>query len=188
MVRRAAVFLHRRARGPFMQRTGVVIAASLLLAGCQAQNPFAAFGPARVPPPGMDATAPYYPPSPGTIAAPPSQSSPATGTRASISAPSSPLGSSSPSIVAEPADREPIRIVENPAPAARTAAVPARSPAPASGSNTPPASPPSTRPAGPTAPTSGASSSFRWDQNVTPSSYQTPAASTDASIGQWRPR
>src|SRR5262245_49421225 len=110
-----------------MLQSLIGMAAWALLAGCQAQHPFAASGPARVPPPGMDSPAPYYPPPSGAIAAPPKASPPAMGSRASISAETAPLATSSPGIAADPADREPIRIVENPAPAARTAAAPARS-------------------------------------------------------------
>lgn len=53
-----------------MHRKLIGLAAVLLLAGCQGaswQNPYAAIGPARVPPPGMkEATEGYYTPPPAT--------------------------------------------------------------------------------------------------------------------------
>jgi hypothetical protein len=167
------------------------MAAVVLLTGCQAQNPFAAFGPARVPPPGMDSPAPYYPPTPSTIAAPPKTSSPSAGSRASISAEPTPLATAaSTSIIAEAADKDPIRIVENSSPAARTATAPTRATDATRSAIPTTAAPPSASPAnspGTLAPSSGASNRYRLDQSVAPSSYQTPATS-DAAPGQWRAR
>src|SRR5205809_199927 len=45
-----------------MERVLLSIFAAALLAGCQVQDPFAAFGPPRVPSPTTAQTAPYYPP------------------------------------------------------------------------------------------------------------------------------
>ena len=176
------------------------MAAIVVATGCQVQNPYAAFGPATVPPPGMQTPAPYYPPTTPAIAAPP-KSGPSTGSRASISAESTPLvATPRPSVVAEASDREPIRIVENPAPIARTATAPTRSAAPGgqspSGgpiSTQPSTAPVTTAPSRPfgTAPTSGgASTNYTLDRSVAPASYQTaPAAPTGSTAsGQWRAR
>src|SRR6476660_176597 len=98
-------------------------------AGCKTNNPVAAFGPPTVPAPKTLQAPPYYPgganPT-GALSAPPSASG-----RLSVSA-----EGNSPSTLArstnrsEPAEREPIRIVENPSAATRTAAVPSRDTSP----------------------------------------------------------
>ena len=183
-----------------MQRALAGLAAIVVATGCQVQNPYAAFGPATVPPPGMQAPAPYYPPATPANAAPP-KNGPATGSRASISAESTPLAlTPRPGLVAEASDREPIRIVENPAPVTRTAAAPTRSATPTG--QTPSGSPistqPSTAPAttGPSRPLGtapapgGASTNYTVDRSVAPASYQTaPATPTgSAASGQWRAR
>jgi Prokaryotic membrane lipoprotein lipid attachment site len=182
-----------------MKRVFALVGALATLAGCQSQNPYAAFGPATVPPPGLQ-TPPYYPPSVGaaTTSAPGTAAAPAaTSTRPSVSAEgtlsSTAAGSA---FVADPADREPIRVVENPAPAARTAQ---------QRSSTSPAVGPSSAPAGSSpaynrapgyvpapSPTSGqGSSNFRPDRTVTPAGYQQtlgPLVETPADAGQWRAR
>jgi hypothetical protein len=105
----------------------VVAAAILLAAGCQAQNPFAAIGPSKVAPPATSQALPYYPAGGAGVASgrggagagPAAAERPA---RISVSAEGAArTGPPQNTIVAEPADREPIRIVENPSGAARTA-------------------------------------------------------------------
>jgi hypothetical protein len=183
-----------------MQRALAGMAVIAVATGCQVQNPYAAFGPATVPPPGMQTPSPYYPPTTPALAAPP-KSGPSAGSRASISAESTPLAlAPRAGIVAEASDREPIRIVENPAPVARTAAAPSRSATPAG--QTPsggpistqpspaPATTPPSRPFGTAPAPGGASTNYTLDRSVAPATFQatpaTPAGS--AASGQWRAR
>jgi hypothetical protein len=111
--------------GPEMIRAFSMLSAAALLFGCQAQNPFAMFGPATVPAPGAQSPSPYYPTGApqGAIAA-----SGSTGTTASklpsVSGEPSTLAAPSNRFVADPTDKQAIRIVENPAAAARLATAP----------------------------------------------------------------
>jgi hypothetical protein len=176
-----------------------LLVAALALGGCQAQNPYAAFGPAKVPPPGMQ-MAPYYPPA--APAPPPitSGNSMTTSPRVSITAEP---GAVTPkvSFAAEPTDREPIRIVESAQPATRTAAVPAArnsAPSPSSG-----ATPSGYAPAGtapnynrtrgydPPPPSGGQSGGAQPLRSVAPASYEQAARAfteTPAASGGWRAR
>jgi hypothetical protein len=145
-------------------------------AGCQARNPYAAFGPATVPPPGMQAPPPYYPPSGAAAALETPTTSPAEPPlSASVADATSPPPRSA--FTADASDREPIRIVENPQPAARTAR--------GSGSSlvSPPPPPPATAPP-------GGVSRVRMDPSVAGASYSQdgPALIESPATGQWRPR
>ena len=148
-----------------MSRILGILGLAVAFAGCQAQNPYSVFGPQRVPTPGMQTPAPYYPPTAGAAAAasPPSAGA-ATG-RQSVSADSPPRSLSAPKST-EAGDREPIRIVENPAPAARTAAAPKS----AGG-----AAPPPTR--------DKSSSTHRRDDSIAPAVFE-----ATAETGQWKSR
>lgn len=115
--------------------------AGALAAGCQSreQNPFSGIGPAMIPPPGNQTpgTLPYYPP--GTPGGPPATTQPptitipgaassaapaaATRTNISVAPPTAPSGLSS-SFAIDPADRQPIRIVEAAPSATRIATLP----------------------------------------------------------------
>lgn len=196
----------------------VLLAAALVTTvGCQTQNPFAAIGPATVPAPTTGQQLPYYPASavPGlsstqATAAP----TPPPSNRISVSAesaprPSSPATSFAPSaIVAEPADREPIRIVENSSPAIHTATAPNRGTPltnPTPGTVAPPPNrvpagqpssyaPPSTSPATnrmrgfASTPTVAVPASPR---SVAPAAYQQAVptfSEIPAANGQWRAR
>ena len=156
-----------------MKRQVAMLGAAVLLAGCQAQNPYALFGPNRVPTPGMQAPAPYYPAN--ASAAPATNANSAIGGRTSVSVATPAPGTSSMTMT-DAGDKEPIRIVENPAPAARTATSGATrsagTPADASPSNgAPPA-------------TSGKSSRiFRSDPSVAPAAFESAA-----TPGQWKSR
>jgi len=104
-----------------MQRALLLAIAAALMAGCQWQNPFAAFGPSRVPAPTTHQTPPYYPPTPtsprplGPQPAIPNQ-------RLSVSAEGVSIGPPTRSgTFADPSDRSPIRVVENPQATARLA-------------------------------------------------------------------
>jgi len=155
----------------------LVLFGVVALAGCQSQNPYALFGPHRVPTPGIGTPAPYYP---ANVSAAPGAATPTAGStgRVSVSADAAPPLSATTSAAANSADKEQIRIVENPQPAVRTAASP-RSPGTSGTIATPPsgsALPPST---------SGKSSqSTRTDTSVTPAGYEQPAPAT----GQWKAR
>jgi hypothetical protein len=109
-----------------MLRILLVVTAAAAIAGCQVQDPFAAFGPPRVPAPKTAQSTPYYPsPTDGTksAAAPPPASSP----RLSVSADDKkPAPAGSTRFASDPADRQPIRIVENPSAGTRTATAPTR--------------------------------------------------------------
>ena len=154
-----------------MVRTWMLLVAATSLVGCQSQNPYAWFGPHRVPTPGQPTPAPYYP----------ATASAATPTRTSISAESPPSAAST--TIADAGDKQPIRIVENPAPAARTAdAGTTRS----AGSNAAPANG-SPINLGPPPATNGKSSRASSDPGIQRASYEQPAATT-ASAGQWKSR
>jgi hypothetical protein len=104
---------------------------AIALGGCQVQNPFAAFGPPRVPAPTTAESLPYYPPT-ATATQRTSPATPAASPRLSVSAEGNSVAQVPRSrFVADPADREPIRIVDNPAAATRTASSAARTAAPA---------------------------------------------------------
>src|SRR5438552_2409440 len=97
-----------------MERVLLSIFAAALLAGCQVQDPFAAFGPPRVPSPTTAQTAPYYPPN-GSAAKQPSAPASTATPRISVSSEGNPPPPTTRSrFVADSADRDPIRIVENP--------------------------------------------------------------------------
>jgi len=172
-----------------MQRVLFSTLAAALLTGCQVQDPFAAFGPPRVPAPKTAQTAPYYPPT-GTAAKQPLAPATTSTPRLSVSAEGNPAPLTSPSrFAAESTDREQIRIVENPS-STRTASAATRSPTP-SGVQTPP-QPPSQPSTTPKMPTSGKSSGvFRSDPAVAPAAYKqsSPAfVEPAAADGQWRAR
>jgi hypothetical protein len=172
-----------------MDRVLLSILASGLLAGCQVQDPFAAFGPSRVPAPKTAQSAPYYPPTNSASKQPRVPASTAT-PRMSVSAEGNPPPPTTPSRLAtDSADREPIRIVENPS-ATRTASAPSRSLLP-SGSQAP-AQPPLQSPPSPTVPTNGKSSGiFRTDPAVAPASFKQSSPTfieTAPANGQWRAR
>src|SRR5262245_30008255 len=153
-----------------MDRVLLSILASGLLAGCQVQDPFAAFGPSRVPAPKTAQSAPYYPPT-NTASTQPPIPAPTASSRMSVSAEGNPTPpTTSPSRLAtDSSDREPIRIVENPS-ATRTASAPSRTLSP-SGSQAP--SQPPLQP--PPPPTNGKSSgNFRTDPAVAPASFKQP--------------
>ncbi len=142
----------------------------MALAGCQAQNPYAAFGPHRVPPPGMQTPAPYYPA--GGAAPPaagPAAAAGAKSGRVSVSV-SQPASASTAAVSADDvAAQPPIRIVENPAPAA----------APRTSNTAPPAVPASAAPSG-----AGKSSQIdRADSRLAPAAYESAA-----TAGQWKAR
>jgi hypothetical protein len=173
-----------------MTRIVVLLTAAALSAGCQTQNPYAAFGPGKVPPP-TTSQPPYYPPAAGPRL--PSSASSGASPRLSVSA-EGPSGSPSRStFAADAGDREPIRIVENPATTARTASVPARvsspantQPAPPPGSIVPQSSPQPSR-----APPAKSSGISRIDAAVKPAGYQQPAGAfveTPSASGGWRAR
>jgi hypothetical protein len=155
-----------------------LIGAAVMLGGCQAQNPYALFGSQRVPTPGMQTPAPYYPANASAAPAANSTGTAASG-RLSVSASAAP--SQAAVTISDAGDKQPIQIVENPAPAARTANTGAtRS---AGTPLTPAASSPAST--APLAPTSGKSSRLiRTDSNVAPASYEQAAA---PSTG-WRVR
>jgi hypothetical protein len=98
------------------------LGAIALMAGCQSQSPFAAFGPPTVPAPTTSQTSPYY--SPTATAPQRTMPSAAAATpRLSVSAEApSPTPPARGTIVADAADREPIRVVETPQAPTRTAA------------------------------------------------------------------
>ena len=120
-------------------------AAVLMLSGCSLQNPYALFGPSKVPAPASAEVAPYYP-APATASAQPPSAPSGSRPSISVSAPASAAALAvSPS--KNGGDEEPIRIAEN------TRAVPIKStvspplPTSAARSFNPPAAPPSS-PAG----------------------------------------
>jgi hypothetical protein len=122
-----------------LKRFLLIVSSVLACAGCQSADPLAAFGPYRVPAPTTAQPAPYYPAN-GTAA--PVVSEKAAPTRVSVSAEGPLVPASQPRFAAEPSDREPIRVVENPTANTRTAAAPSR---------TTPAEPPPTTPSSITA-------------------------------------
>jgi hypothetical protein len=194
-----------------MQRT-LLLTGALALAGCQSQSPYAVIGPPTVPAPRSAQAPPYYPPLAGGGA----PALPAS-TRPSVSVDrQSELAASPGALSAEPADREPLRIVENPAAAARTAAAPGKpnvpsaaavpAPLPVPGSGTPAFSPAGKSPAA-GAPAKSSSSFLPPGVNrlrgyhaapasapptgVVPAGYQQPLpafAEPAAGAGQWKPR
>jgi hypothetical protein len=124
-----------------MPRLLAVVGAIVLLAGCQSQgpNPFAGVGPSTIPPPSGAAPGnlPYYPPAqspattpptitlPGSTSFAPPATSPAL-SRTNISVSPSTANPSAGGPVAttfasDPADRQPIRVVEAPAATTRAA-------------------------------------------------------------------
>jgi hypothetical protein len=131
-----------------MTRVLVVLSALALAAGCRTpeSNPFAAIGPATIPPPTIEMPGSYYTTPPGAAAgaaAPlpanslPSISVPSGGSAApQPSIPRAPYSfgslapgsASAPSFAADSADREPIRIVEAAPSEARIATAPRSTP------------------------------------------------------------
>jgi len=211
------------ARGRSMQRV-LFVTVLLIAAGCQVQNPYAAIGPATVPAPTTGQALPYYPPT--VIGGPPASSNAAAGAsrsatsqpaRVSVSAEGAPsIATGRSAIVADPADRETIRIVENNSPSVRTANAATRG-TPSAGTPTTPAAsapsgpitPPLNRaPAGqPTgyAPPASSPATNRMrgfaatpsatsegdTRKVTPASYQQMAptfSEASPADGQWRAR
>lgn len=203
----------------------------------QEQNPFGAFGPATIPPPDIQVPAggSYYPAPGASVPAVsvPRAGTPITPTLPSISVPTGGAptpqpqvprpysfgslapptrtnlggGASSNSFTTEPADREPIRVVEanpsarrpaasfpsreQPAPGVVEAAPAAREPIRAFGNG--PSSPPSAAPTFGQPPVGGtrSSGSFRADPSVAPAAYQAVPAFRElptADNGQWRAR
>ena len=199
------------------------IALALVASGCQSQNPFAAVGPVTVPAPSTGQPLPYYPPnvSGGAPAASGAAGSATAGRakspRVSVSAEGTATSPSRTAIVADPADREPIRIVESNSPAVRTANANTRGGAgSATGAATVPSGniqpPPNRVPASPLpangqsgyapAGTSPATSRMRGfgttvgdaksiPGGVAPASYSQPVptfSEATAADGQWRAR
>lgn len=174
-----------------MARATFFVVCSLLV-GCSMQNPYALFGPSRVPSPASAEISPYYPA--GVTAVAPSKSDQALSTRPSISVStvSEPLAA----VPASTSGEEPIRIAENPA-APRTSSMfqslPVASPSNASPSAIMPAPanllppPPSANPAG----SFKSGSRVVSDPSVAPATYQHSAPSMRQSLpapGQWRAR
>jgi hypothetical protein len=199
---------HRlRRESLFMKRVWLLLGALLPwlavfavcnLAGCQSQSPFAAFGSATVPAPKTTQSAPYYPPNP--TASTPTAETRVASPRLSVSAEDrSAIAIPRSKFLADPADREPIRIVDNPSAATRTATSTNRT-APATNSPAPMALPPAINtpaattnrlPPPPSAGSQKGAMKFRTDTAVTPASYQQPAATfveTPAASSQWRAR
>jgi hypothetical protein len=114
----------RASRGGAMRLLLFFIAA-LCAAGCQASNPYAVIGPATVPAPTTAQAPPYYPPNNDPAAAP--RATAVANTRPSVSAESAPAMEPAAQrtvtqpFVAQPADSQPLRIVENPQAGTRTA-------------------------------------------------------------------
>jgi hypothetical protein len=185
-----------------MQRVVILILAPLCLAGCQVQDPFAVFGPQRVPAPSTVQSSPYYPPTAGA-AKPPPLASAAGSPRLSVSAESAPLPLlvPTPRLAAEPGDAEQIRIVENPNPPTRTATVPSRPTTPSKAQQQPGPlmpvptksgeKPPQSRLV-PEGPQGGPSATVaRFDSAVAPASFNQPGSpfrETATAADQWRTR
>jgi hypothetical protein len=179
-----------------MERVLLLIAATATAAGCQMRSPLAAFGPLTVPAPTTLDSAPYYPST--TAQQPPPPATPPASNRLSVSAEGkAPLTRSAMAPAA--ADREAIRIVENPTAATRTAAVPARSTSSSAPAATPAGQQPVSRPASPppsiSSPPANPPTSrtpLRSDSAVIPAAYQqqaTPAfVEPPQPAGQWRAR
>jgi hypothetical protein len=153
-------------------KRAMALALLAVLTGCQSQNPYSMFGPNRVPTPGTQGQAPYYPATPGAAAGGVS--------RPSISADSSAPPVSSRSLAADSSDKEPIRIVENPAPAARTATSGATrnsgsSAAPSGGQQAEPTRDKSSR-------------SGRASETVVPASFESAAVESASAAGAWKSR
>lgn len=154
-----------------------VYLALTLQAGCSLQNPYALFGPAKVPAPASAEVAPYYP---AGITASAKPKADATSARPSISVTSPAVSAPPVTRFSHTTDEEPIHIAEN------TKAVPPKRPA----SSTAPASPPTNRlapPASPSRPNFQAtppSARTLRDSSVAPASFQTPAPDS----GAWRAR
>ena len=170
-------------------RLAPFLVAMLLAAGCQVQNPLAAFSP-RIRPPTTSQT-PYYPP---TSAAPQrTGSATPTSPRLNVSAESSPTPLPARSFVAETTDREPIRVVENPS-ATRTASSTNRTSSPAANSSVPAAPSSNGTPRslpGVTPQSRNLPGPIRRDTGVIPASYEqnSPAfTETAPTPGQWRAR
>jgi hypothetical protein len=158
-----------------MRRLLPLIIATWVAAGCKSNSAFAPLGPPTVPAPATLQT-PYYPP---TSAA--TQPGKAPSERISVSAETQPIASSSiAKSTPEPADREPIRIVENPATAARMATANSRGATPAS-SGAQPAQPLPKTSAPPVDPRR---SSVIYDPGV----RQTGHEQMQPTTGQWRAR
>jgi hypothetical protein len=139
-----------------MTRGFTLLVALAMFAGCQTQNPLAAFGPATIDAPRSAQAPPYYPPTTLTGDKTSSPSSGATSTaatpRLNVSAETVAL-SVPQKTTAQQADQEPIRIVENPTAAAKTASAsqrdirPSNTSAPGTHSATPTTVPPNNLPA-----------------------------------------
>jgi len=164
-----------------MDRLLLLFMALAVASGCKANNPAAAFGPPRVAAPKTLQAPPYYPAgsNPGQATPPP----PISG-RLSVSAEGNPAPLPAGSIGrSDPAEREPIRIVENPGATARTATLPLRDSPPQSTPKSPAASPPAATPSG--------RSATRKDGAVMPAAYQQAAPTfvePTPATGQWRAR
>ena len=165
-----------------MRRVLHFVGACMLLAGCQSQNPYAAFGPPTIPAPSTTQTPPYYPPSGGAASA--NEKGPATSDRPSVSVrgPSPPAARSA--VIPEAADQEPIRILEDSAAAARTAAA-SRAKAPPPRQSTPAIQPP--RAAPPAAPPK---TGYLPGGKTLREAAVAPATFVEAppAAGQWRAR
>jgi hypothetical protein len=164
-------------------------------AGCQAQNPYAAFGPPTIAAPTTTHGQPYYPPAAAPQRANPNAIPP--NQRLSVSAETTPIAQvPRTSVAADPADRAPIRVVENAAAAARTAAVTPRVATPANALPAPATSPPGAKPVTPTngmpaagpkaAPQSGYAPSGRAPAFNRTRGYISGEPSTGGSVDQVR--
>jgi hypothetical protein len=166
-------------------RVATLICAIVLATGCQVQNPLAAFSPRIASP--TTSQAPYYPPS--ATAPQPARAAVSASPRLSVSAETNAAPPpSSRTLIADATDREPIRVVENPA-GARTASSGNRTSAPA-GNQAPRTLPPIN--AIPRQPGSAPQSrNIVSDAVVMPAAYQQniPAFTESApASGQWRAR
>jgi hypothetical protein len=165
-----------------MPRVLTFVIAYTLLVGCQTQNPYAAFGPPTIPAPNTTETPPYYPPSGAAAGAGPKAAVASTRPFVSASGPSIPAAR--PTFLADPTDREPIRIVEDNDAAARTAAA-SRVKAAAPRHPTPVIQPPRGAPT-PLPPRTGFTPSGKSlrDPAVAPAAF----VEAPATAGQWRAR
>jgi hypothetical protein len=157
--------------------------------GCQAQNPYAAFGPPTIPSPASNQL-PYYPP--GTASAATQPTATVSRPSVSVSGPST-VAPRSP-ITAEASDREPIRIVENVTPTRTASAGRPGVSSPGQPSPNPPHAPMSSgQPLPKTSPGSNQSGQNHvLDSQVAPATYQQRASGgfseKPATPGQWRAR
>jgi hypothetical protein len=109
-------------------RLGLLLLVLSNSAGCQSADPLAAFGPYKVPPPTTAHVSPYDPPTvtPSTTTRAEQPVEKVASPRAFVSVETLPFSTSPARLATDPADRQPIRVVENPAATTRTAAASSR--------------------------------------------------------------